>query len=144
MPIITLTSVYCKDKVIDLSSWRRKPVCHDRAPVAESSVRNTGSQRGLQITEPTEAVTEHRVARHAPLPQRPDPVPWLDLYLHSPIRLHIVIFTFRDSGHVNTLNTMHTCFWLAAVGIRHADHVAASIHKSWQSLRRQAAVARSV
>jgi hypothetical protein len=31
-----------------------------------------------------------------------------------------------------------------AVGIRHADHVAHSIHKSWQSLRRQAAVARSV
>jgi hypothetical protein len=31
-----------------------------------------------------------------------------------------------------------------AVGIRHADHVAPSIHKSWQSLRRQAAVARSV
>jgi hypothetical protein len=32
----------------------------------------------------------------------------------------------------------------AAVGIRHADHVAPSIRKSWQSLRRQAAVARSV
>jgi hypothetical protein len=31
-----------------------------------------------------------------------------------------------------------------AVGIRHADHVAPSIHKRWQSLRRQAAVARSV
>jgi hypothetical protein len=31
-----------------------------------------------------------------------------------------------------------------AVGIRHADHVAPSIHTSWQSLRRQAAVARSV
>jgi hypothetical protein len=31
-----------------------------------------------------------------------------------------------------------------AVGIRHADHVAPFIHKSWQSLRRQAAVARSV
>jgi hypothetical protein len=31
-----------------------------------------------------------------------------------------------------------------AVGIRHADHVAPSIHKSWQSLRRQAAVARLV
>jgi hypothetical protein len=31
-----------------------------------------------------------------------------------------------------------------AVGIRHADHVAPSILKSWQSLRRQAAVARSV
>jgi hypothetical protein len=30
------------------------------------------------------------------------------------------------------------------VGIRHADHVAPSISKSWQSLRRQAAVARSV
>jgi hypothetical protein len=29
-----------------------------------------------------------------------------------------------------------------AVGIRHADHVAPLIHKSWQSLRRQAAVAR--
>jgi hypothetical protein len=29
-------------------------------------------------------------------------------------------------------------------GIRHADHVAPSISKSWQSLRRQAAVARSV
>jgi hypothetical protein len=29
-------------------------------------------------------------------------------------------------------------------GIRHADHVAPFIHKSWQSLRRQAAVARSV
>jgi hypothetical protein len=27
------------------------------------------------------------------------------------------------------------------VGIRHADHVAPSIRKSWQSLRRQAAVA---
>jgi hypothetical protein len=27
-----------------------------------------------------------------------------------------------------------------AVGIRHADHVAPSIRKSWQSLRRQAAV----
>jgi hypothetical protein len=31
-----------------------------------------------------------------------------------------------------------------AVGIRHADHVAPSICKRWQSLRRQAAVARSV
>jgi hypothetical protein len=31
-----------------------------------------------------------------------------------------------------------------AVGIRHANHVAPSIRKSWQSLRRQAAVARSV
>jgi hypothetical protein len=31
-----------------------------------------------------------------------------------------------------------------AVGIRHADHVEPSIRKSWQSLRRQAAVARSV
>jgi hypothetical protein len=31
-----------------------------------------------------------------------------------------------------------------AVGIRHADHVAPCIRKSWQSLRRQAAVARSV
>jgi hypothetical protein len=32
-----------------------------------------------------------------------------------------------------------------AVGIRHADHVAPPpIRKSWQSLRRQAAVARSV
>jgi hypothetical protein len=30
-----------------------------------------------------------------------------------------------------------------AGGIRHADHVAPSIRKSWQSLRRQAAVARS-
>jgi hypothetical protein len=29
-----------------------------------------------------------------------------------------------------------------AVGICHADHVAPSIRKSWQSLRRQAAVAR--
>jgi hypothetical protein len=32
----------------------------------------------------------------------------------------------------------------AAVGIRHADHVAYFSRKSWQSLRRQAAVARSV
>jgi hypothetical protein len=31
-----------------------------------------------------------------------------------------------------------------AVGIRHADHVAPFIRKSWQSLHRQAAVARSV
>jgi hypothetical protein len=31
-----------------------------------------------------------------------------------------------------------------AVGIRHADHVVPSIRKSWQLLRRQAAVARSV
>jgi hypothetical protein len=31
-----------------------------------------------------------------------------------------------------------------AVGIRHADHVAPSIRKSWHSLRWQAAVARSV
>jgi hypothetical protein len=31
-----------------------------------------------------------------------------------------------------------------AVGIRHAEHVAPSIRKSWQSLRRQAAVAWSV
>jgi hypothetical protein len=31
-----------------------------------------------------------------------------------------------------------------AVGIRHADQVAPSIRKSWQSLRRQAAVVRSV
>jgi hypothetical protein len=30
------------------------------------------------------------------------------------------------------------------VGIRHADHVAPLIRKSWQSFRRQAAVARSV
>jgi hypothetical protein len=33
---------------------------------------------------------------------------------------------------------------ITAVGIRHADHVAPSIRKSWQSFRRQAAVARSV
>jgi hypothetical protein len=31
-----------------------------------------------------------------------------------------------------------------AVGIRHADHVAPSIRKSWQSLHRHAVVARSV
>jgi hypothetical protein len=31
-----------------------------------------------------------------------------------------------------------------AVGIHHADHVAPFIRKSWQSLRREAAVARSV
>jgi hypothetical protein len=31
-----------------------------------------------------------------------------------------------------------------AEGIRHADHVAPFIRKSWQSLRRQVAVARSV
>jgi hypothetical protein len=31
-----------------------------------------------------------------------------------------------------------------AVGIRYTDHVAPSILKSWQSLRRQSAVARSV
>jgi hypothetical protein len=31
-----------------------------------------------------------------------------------------------------------------AVEIRHADHVASSNRKSWQSLRRQDAVARSV
>jgi hypothetical protein len=31
-----------------------------------------------------------------------------------------------------------------AVGIRHDDHVAPYIRKSWQSLRQQAAVARSV
>jgi hypothetical protein len=31
-----------------------------------------------------------------------------------------------------------------AVGIRYADHVAPFFRKSWQSLRRQAAVARSV
>jgi hypothetical protein len=31
-----------------------------------------------------------------------------------------------------------------AVGIRHADHVAPFIPKSWQSFRRQEAVARSV
>jgi hypothetical protein len=31
-----------------------------------------------------------------------------------------------------------------AVGIRHADHVAPYILKSWQSFRQQAAVARSV
>jgi hypothetical protein len=30
------------------------------------------------------------------------------------------------------------------VGIRHADHVAPFVRKSWQLLRRQAAVARSV
>jgi hypothetical protein len=31
-----------------------------------------------------------------------------------------------------------------AVGFRHVDHVAPSISKSWQSLRRQTEVARSV
>jgi hypothetical protein len=31
-----------------------------------------------------------------------------------------------------------------AIEIRHADHVAPSIRKSWQSLRRQAVVTRSV
>jgi hypothetical protein len=31
-----------------------------------------------------------------------------------------------------------------AVGIHYADHVAPSIRKNWQSLRRQAAVARSI
>jgi hypothetical protein len=31
-----------------------------------------------------------------------------------------------------------------AVGIRHADHVTHSMRNSWQSLRRQAVVARSV
>jgi hypothetical protein len=35
-------------------------------------------------------------------------------------------------------------FHNTAVGICHADHMAPSIRKSWQSLRRQAAVARSV
>jgi hypothetical protein len=38
-------------------------------------------------------------------------------------------------------------YWVnenTAVGIRHADHVAPSIRKSWQLLRQQAAVARSV
>jgi hypothetical protein len=30
------------------------------------------------------------------------------------------------------------------LGIRHSDHMAPSIRKSWQLLRRQAAVARSV
>jgi hypothetical protein len=41
----------------------------------------------------------------------------------------------RDQmGMYNTENT--------AVGIRHADHVAPSIRKSWKSLRRQATVAR--
>jgi hypothetical protein len=34
--------------------------------------------------------------------------------------------------------------WNMAVGIRHADHLTPSIRKSWQSLRRQAAVAQSV
>jgi hypothetical protein len=43
------------------------------------------------------------------------------------------IENFQTAGTENT-----------AVGIRHADHVAPSIRKSWQSLRRQAAVARSV
>jgi hypothetical protein len=33
---------------------------------------------------------------------------------------------------------------ITAVGIRHADHVAPYIRKSWHTLRRQAAVARSV
>jgi hypothetical protein len=31
-----------------------------------------------------------------------------------------------------------------AVGIRHTDHVASSIRKSWHQLRRQAAVARGI
>jgi hypothetical protein len=31
-----------------------------------------------------------------------------------------------------------------AIGIRHADHVTSFIRRSWQSLRRQAVVARSV
>jgi hypothetical protein len=33
---------------------------------------------------------------------------------------------------------------ITTVGIRHADHVAPFIRKSWQPLRREAAVARSV
>jgi hypothetical protein len=43
----------------------------------------------------------------------------------------LVSETISDAGH-----------YLAYLGIRHADHVALSIRKSWQSLRRQAAVAR--
>jgi hypothetical protein len=34
--------------------------------------------------------------------------------------------------------------YINSVGIRHADHVAPSIRKSWQSLHRQAAVTQSV
>jgi hypothetical protein len=33
---------------------------------------------------------------------------------------------------------------IAATGIRRADHLTTSIHKSWHQLRRQAAVARLV
>jgi hypothetical protein len=42
----------------------------------------------------------------------------------------------------NNLRRCHCTY--TAGGIRHADHVAPSIRTSWQSLRRQAAVARSV
>jgi hypothetical protein len=45
----------------------------------------------------------------------------------------------KGSGSSYLVKTENT-----AVGIRHADHVAPSIPKSWQSLRRRAAVARSV
>jgi hypothetical protein len=38
----------------------------------------------------------------------------------------------------------HTMEFSLVLGIRHADHVAPSIRKCWQSLRRQAVVARSI
>jgi hypothetical protein len=50
----------------------------------------------------------------------------------------------REIYFVDEPRTLHYGIENTAVEFRHADHVAPSIPKRWQSLRRQAAVARSV
>jgi hypothetical protein len=62
----------------------------------------------------------------------------LHLYLSGLRHLHNQLY-YKYHGTVLSRKIENT-----AVGIRHADHVTPSFHKSWQSLSRQAAVARPV
>jgi hypothetical protein len=67
---------------------------------------------------------------------------WIQNYLH----ITLLLYSF------SSLIYYFVFFWLIqfcqdikfSLGIRHANHVAPFIRKSWHSLRRQAAVARSV
>jgi hypothetical protein len=59
-------------------------------------------------------------------------------YIHSTGQV-IIFICWHNQSSGSCLETENT-----AGGVRHTDYVASSIRKSWQSLRRQAAVARSV
>jgi hypothetical protein len=54
-------------------------------------------------------------------------------------KLWIRLFIHKCKSHIKS--PLHTLDF--KIGIRHADHVAPFIRKSWQPLRREAAVARS-